>query len=231
LVQSFDEAAASIRPALFLASGSLGGGISAERREGTSRTRVAVEFHRPYWGLVVGIADGGTRDRLELGHTRALDIEERWSATFQAAINRYGLDDGDDLAHSFNLLAGVSYAISLERPFVSIGYQVDGEYVLGRATRTASNNEKFAPLPITTREVHSAILFAGGQLTDYIDYSVFGGYNFDRYNFRGLQYGGELSYEPIDSFELGLRYSMANTSGRGTEGTFTQYGVFATGRF
>ncbi len=230
-VQSFDEEAASIRPALFLSSGSLGGGVSAERREGTSRTRIAAEYHRPYWELTEGIADGGTRDRLALTHIRTLDLEERWSATFEAAVNRFGLDDDNDLAHSFNLLAEVSYAISLERPFISIGYQADGEYVLGRETRTAGNGEMFAPLPLSTREVHGAILFAGGALTDYIDYSVFAGYNFDRYNFRGPQYGGELSYEPIDAFELGLRYSISNTSGRGTDGTFTQYGVFAAGRF
>lgn len=230
-VQGFDEEAASIRPALFLASGSLGAGFSAEQREGTSRTRVAAEYHRPYWELPEGIADGGTRDRLELAHTRVLDLEERWSTTFAAAFNRYGLDDDDDVAHSFNLLAEVSYAISLERPFLSIGYQADGEYVLGRTTRTAGNGEKFAPLPINTREVHGVILFAGGALTDYIDYSVFAGYNFDRYNFRGLQYGGELSYEPIDALEFGLRYATSNTSGRGTEGTFTQYGIFAVGRF
>ena len=231
VVQNFDDAAASIRPALFLSSGSLGGGVRLERREGTSRTRIEAQYHKPYWELIEGIADGGTRDRLEIEHTRTLDTEERWSVTFGTAVNRYGLDDDNDLAHSFNLLAGVSYAISLERPFLSIGYQAAGEYVLGRETRTAAAQDKFAPLPVSTREVHAAVLFAGGALTDYIDYSVFGGYNFDRYNFRGLQYGGELSYAPVDALEFGLRYSTSNTSGRGTDGTFTQYGIFAAGHF
>lgn len=242
-VQNFDEEAMSIRPAFFASTQTVGGGFMVERRDGFGATRLSAEYHKSYWDLLEGIASGGTRDRLELSREQRIDPEGRWAMRAAVNHNRYGLDDVTDVAQSIGGQGELTYTFSESRPFASINYQLDGEYVLDRQSRTAADGLEFAPLPLVTREVHTVLLYSGDQLADNLAWSAFAGYSYDRVNFdgtvvtpgkltfTGLQWGGELVYEPAVDFQLGLRYASSDTSNRGTSNSLTQLSFFATGRF
>ncbi|MBT5415986.1 MAG: hypothetical protein HOK81_15405, partial [Rhodospirillaceae bacterium] len=242
-VQNFDDEAMSIRPSLLTSSETVGGGLLVERRDGFGATRLGVDYRGPYWDLLEGIADGGTRDRIELSREQRLDPEGRWAMRTAINHNRYGLDGESDLAQSIGGQGELSYAFSETRPFATIGYQLDAEYVLGRHDKTGADGFPFAPLPIISREVHTVLVSAGDRVADNLVWSAFAGYSYDRKNFEsitvtpskltftGLQWGGELIYEPAADFEFGVRYASSDTSNRGTANSLTQLSLFATGRF
>ncbi len=233
LSQRLDDPALSVRGTLFGSHATVGGGAKVEANHDNARTWGALEWHRPYWEFVEALVSGGHRDRVELGHSRPLDEEQLFNVGLTLAVNRYGVRDADDVAASATPLVEFSWAILPTRPNLTFLYNLDAEYRLARQDRAGPGNAPFSPIPLPSREVHSFVLALSGNLTDYLRASGYGGYARDRLNVnsKGPRFGGELAYEPVSDFEVGLNYLYSKASGRGSGSIVNRYGLYATGRF
>ena len=231
-LHNFDDRALTAGGRLHFSPDSVGGAVSLDRRDGTATTRVRLEYGAPYWQLLEGLADGGVRDRVELIHERSFDPDFRINGRFGGSFNRYGIDGDADVASSLGAFLEMAYTVNQRRPFFSVAYTYNGLYVLGRERRVSAAGELFAPMGVATQEVHAGIANMAGEFTDYVRYLLFGGYSRDRITLiKGPQFGAEFAYEPTPDFELGLNYSKASSSGRGTEGETVRLGVFLNRRF
>lgn len=231
--QRLDDPAIAARGSLFGSHATVGGAGRIEGSWDNARSWGVLEWHRPYWEFVEALVSGGHRDRIELGHSRPLDDEQVLNAGITLAINRYGVRDGDDVASSATPLLEFSWTILPARPNVTFLYNLDAEYRLARANRAGPGDAPFSPIPLPSREVHSFILAIAGNVTDYLRASAYGGYARDRLNInsKGPRFGGELVYEPLSDFEVGLNYLYSKASGRGSGSIVNRYGLYMVGRF
>ena len=64
--------------------------------------------------------------------------------------------------------------------------------------------------------VFTALATVSGDITNYLRYTVSGGYAFDRLDLlvKGPRFSGELSYEPTPNFEVGANYLYSKATSR-----------------
>ncbi|WP_416896493.1 MAG: tetratricopeptide repeat protein [Minwuia sp.] len=193
-------------------------------------TGISATWNRAYWDLVEGIADDAAQDRLVLSHERQLN--PRWSANGEVAVNRYSIDDIDTAATSLDLSAAVNYLVPWEAADLSVGYSFDGQYVGSIETRIDANGNAFNPLPLTDTEFHAINVSLGDVIGEDWRYLVFASFSLDRVGDGiGPSVGGELIWEPDEDFQFGLRAGHSRVSGRGDDAVFTRVGGHLLVRF
>lgn len=230
---NFDAEALSLRGALLSGAGTVGAATRAEMRRDQSRTALGLEYHRAYWDYVEGFTNDGRRDRIALQHARVFGAEERVLGDLNLAMNRYGVRGDDDVATSFQPTVDLAYIVWKGLPTVTLNYNLDSEYRFGRETRIGPEGVPYTPLPIVSREVHSALVGLSGQPWEYLRFSTFAGYGYDRINTgdKGPRYGAELVLSPRSYLEFGLNFLYAQASSRGSGDILSRYGAYLLARF
>lgn len=213
---------------LFAAERTLGAGIVHTLRSDAGVTRAGLLAREPAYTFVEGIVGAGRRDRAFLQHEFRLG--DGWSATAGGGFNRYGLDDDDGLARSATVEGSLRYAIDLGGPVAGIAYGLDAEYVIERETRIDPLGNPYAPLPVTTREVHSLSLGLDDEIGDALRYGAQAGYAYDRRNSGGPFAAVSVAYEPVTNLEFGFRASHARSTARGTDAGVNAVGAYLTVR-
>lgn len=233
LGQNIDEEGLFLRGGLLVGAGTAGPSVRVEKREDSERAAFIGEYHRAYWEYVEGMANDGRRDRVEGQYSRALDQEERLLGSVFLAANRYGVKGDPDVASSIAPIVDLTYALMPARPIVNLTYNIDAEYMLGTKSFTNSAGQEYSPLPVTSREIHTALAAISGNIADYLRYTVSGGYAFDRLDLlvKGPRFGGELAYEPTSAFEVGLNYLYSKATSRASGDIVNRYGLYLLARF
>lgn len=231
--QNIDEEGLFVRGGILAGAGTAGPSLRVEKRQDSERMAFIGEYHRAYWEYVEGMANDGRRDRLEGQYSRALDTDERLVGSVFMAVNRYGVKGIPDVTNSAAPIVDLTYALMPARPLVNLTYNIDAEYLFGTKNFFNSEGQEYSPLPITSREIHSAIATISGYVTDYMRYTVSGGYQFDRLDLlsKGPRLTGELSYEPTPDFEVGANYLYSVATSRGSGDLVNRYGLYLLMRF
>ena len=231
--QNIDDEGLFVRGGILAGAGTAGPSARIEKRQDSERLTFIGEYHRAYWEYVEGMANDGRRDRLEAQYSRPLDQEERLVGSFFLAANRYGVRGISDVTNSVAPIADLTYALIQARPLVNLTYNIDAEYLFGTKNFFNSQGQEYSPLPITSREIHSAIATISGYVTDYMRYTVSGGYQFDRLDLqsKGPRFTGELSYERTPDFEFGANYIYSAATSRGSGDIVNRYGLYLLTRF
>lgn len=145
-------------------------------------TLFSAEYHRPYWEFVEGTLDDATRDRIAADHLAR--INQKLTVDGGISVNRYNVEDGDDVASSLGIQAGATYQVNAE-PFVAVVYGFDAEYELDHEDRIDATGASYRPFPFRSREVHSLGLVGNYEFNrdTRADYLV--GYSYDRLGGNG----------------------------------------------
>jgi tetratricopeptide (TPR) repeat protein len=207
----------------------LGVGLTHAWKDEDSETRVGLNWSEPSFAFLEGILDGGRRDRLFVQHEKRLS--DRWNLSFAVGYNRYGLSAAADLARSASVEGALRYVLNPEGPLTSVAYLLDAEYVGRRVQWENAQGQPFAPLPAATREVHALQLSVEDWIADYLRYSAQIGYAYDRRGKSGPQGAVSLSWEPLDTLEIGVRASHARSTARGTASAVNAAGGYLLWRY
>jgi hypothetical protein len=151
--------------------------------------------------------------------------------SFAVGYNRYGLSAAADLARSASVEGALRYVLNPEGPLTSVAYLLDAEYVGRRVQWENAQGQPFAPLPAATREVHALQLSVEDWIADYLRYSAQIGYAYDRRGKSGPQGAVSLSWEPLDTLEIGVRASHARSTARGTASAVNAAGGYLLWRY
>ncbi len=219
------------RIALLAGPTSVGTQVDHMIRHGdNAQSRFTFVFAKPYWDLVEGIVDGGTVDEIEARHERPLG--KHFYTVVQGSLANYSLKNENHLAQTIGGGFEIYFKIKDLGPIRTIGYGLSADYLLNRKNRLLPDqSDVFFPMPIPTQEFHSFNLAIEDRLGDSFQYAIYSGYSYDRFGGKGPFVNAKLAYSPVDSAELGARITHAQTSGRGTEGSFILGGAYALWRF
>lgn len=215
---------------LLAGAGSPGAALRYDYRTPQTRTTLRLTLHRSYWELVEGIVDGALQDAIGLRHEHQLS--RRWFAEAEASLNRFGIDNIETAATSFDLGGALRYRVPWEAADLTVGYTLSGRYVGGIETRRDANGNAFNPLPLTDTEFHSLDLSLGDAIGSDFRYNTFLSLSVDRIGDGiGPSIGGELFWEITEDSQLGLRAGHSRVSGRGDDAVFTRFGGHLLVRF
>ncbi|HYH38322.1 MAG TPA: tetratricopeptide repeat protein [Azospirillum sp.] len=212
------------RISLFAAPRTLGAGLGHDLRDATGQTRFSIGLSEPTYAFVEGIVSAGRRDRLSV--LREQRISERWGATLGGALNRYGLSGRADLARSASVEGSLRHTFWVERPIASLVYVLDAEYLNRRAERFDPSGNRYVPLPVARREVHSLQVAVEDSYDSGFRYALQAGWSYDRFNKGGPFAAGTVGYEVLDGLETGLRASHTISTSRGTGSTVDAVGGY-----
>jgi len=210
--------------ALLAGPSGAGLGLLHEWRGNYGLTRLRLDYARPTWDFVEGIADGGTVSRI--GAAQETEFGRHWSVRLAGWLNRYGLGGDHGVADSWRAEAGVDYLFNPSTPLLRVGYRLDTEHILRRDGRLNRNGEIFHPLPVTSREEHAVEGQWADTLTDYLRFDALAGFSLDWLNGRGPYYGLGLIYEPSPGLEMGIRIDQSITSQRGGDAALSRLGAY-----
>jgi hypothetical protein len=200
------------------------------RHGGEAQSRFTFAYARPYWDLVEGIVDGGTVDEIEARHERPLG--PRFFLVTTAALSNYSLKNENKLAQTVGGGLEIYYRFKDFGPVRTIGYGLDAEYLLNRTSRLLPDlSDSFSPMPVPTQEFHSINVAIEDHVGERFKYAIYTGYSYDRFAGDGPFVNASLATNPLKSLEVGARITHAQTSGRGTEGSFLMGGAYALWRF
>ncbi len=214
-------------------------------------SRVTLEWRRPERAFVEAIDQRADRNRVELRHERRLG---RVFAAAGLRASQYQSKQAGNAAGTTGFDLSLRYDLKprgADWYGLSVGYTVDAEYVGGVKERLDGFDNPFAPLPLTTREVHSLDLTLSGSLGEVLPGSIAmdtvgagreveaerwgnlrfdltAGYGIDRFGGSGPSIGGQLSVERGRHIDLGLRASYSGFTTRGEGSAATRFGGFLT---
>lgn len=217
------------RAALLGGRHSLGLELSHTLHRALFRTTLTGTYNRPYWDLVAGIVDAGVYDGVRLDHEHSLG--PRLTATASLGARRYGLDDDDDVMQTGTLSLSVRYGLPSELFDLSLGYALDGEYVHRRDVRLEGTANRFEPLPVTTREIHTLDVTVGYDPLDFLRFDMFAGLGWNRYGETGPLGGLSVTYNGLEPAEIGARLSYSEATSRGDSSSAFSAGGFVNWRF
>jgi len=215
--------------ALLASAGGPGASVRYSYRTPDTTTSFEGIWNRAYWELVEGVADEGVQDRLAVRHERQLS--RRWSGEAGIGLNRFGIADISTAATSVDLSAAIRYLVPWEAADLTLGYSLNAQYIGGIETRRDANGNAFNPMPLTDTEIHALDVAVSDVFLRDWRYSLFGSVGFDRFGGFGPSLGGELTWEPTDDVQLGLRAGHSRISGRGDDSVFTRFGGHLLVRF
>jgi tetratricopeptide (TPR) repeat protein len=192
-------------------------------------------YNEPYWDFLEGITNEGTASRLQARWT----FEERnpyigqyqgqtnFSGSLGVNLNRYGVEDDDDIADSVEVLAEIRYHLNPIFSGLSVGYNLNAEYVKLKSPRLDTTGANFNIIPIQTVQNHSIDVALSHAITNNVRFDLSSGYRYDdRIDSNGPFVFFDLIYDTLKSFEMGVNVEFNEESNRGTDTTFTQVGGF-----
>lgn len=192
-------------------------------------------YNEPYWDFLEGITNEGTASRLQARWT----FEERnpyigqyqgqtnFSGSLGVNLNRYGVEDDDDIADSVEVLAEIRYHLNPIFSGLSVGYNLNAEYVKLKSPRLDTTGANFNIIPIQTVQNHSFDVALSHAITNNVRFDLSSGYRYDdRIDSNGPFVFFDLIYDTLKSFEMGVNVEFNEESNRGTDTTFTQVGGF-----
>ncbi len=196
---------------------SVGSGVNWQKYGDLGRYDLDVVYHAPENAYVEGIVGHAVEDRIRLSVNTPTADTYRFSGHLQAS--RYGLQDDADLAKTLGFGFGAETTVYDAGPSVTLGYQLNAEYIQSKTERTAPNGILFDPLPIVSREVHSVSLGIGDTIGTDWEYQINGGYAYDRLNERGPEVAGRLQYQPTNMWEVFVEGGRSLSKRRGGDAT------------
>jgi len=194
-------------------------------------------YHEPYWEFVEGLVDEGTADRVRLqwiyeGHSPIIGkyrSKNPFSGSLGVSLNRYGVEDDNNVAESVKIQAELRYQIIRLWPWLSVGYQFNSEYVNLTETRVDSAGTNFNPLPVQTIQVQSWDVSLTNQVNKNLRFDLSSGFKYDdRVDSKGPFVFFDLIYDSLSNIEIGINAQFNQETARGTNNTFTQFGAFLT---
>jgi tetratricopeptide (TPR) repeat protein len=197
-------------------------------------------YHEPYWNFVEGLVNEGTADRMRFqwfyqGNSPIIGkykSKNPFSGSLGVSLNRYGVEDDNNVAESVKLLAELRYQVIRLWPWLSVGYQFSSEYVNLTESRIDSTGENFNPLPIQNTQIQSWDVSLSSQINNHLRYDLSTGFRFDnRVNSKGPFVFFDLIYDSLANIEIGASIQFDQETARGTNNTFTQIGTFLTWKF
>jgi hypothetical protein len=214
---------------LFLGSSASGLGFNYRRPDDRGSTHIALEGRRENWDYVEGLVDGATRDRFAIGRTQRFTAD--FAGRIEIGANRYRRENEGQLGRSTSVAAELRLNRLGGVAGLSTIYSINGEYVSDQTTRISANGERFAPLPLVNREVHSLTLgyvrrSKGSSAEGVVIFDGYAGFGSDRYGLSGEIAGASLSYVkgPV---EFSFRLNHVRNVGR-SRGTSDSVGAMIT---
>ncbi|MBV9045604.1 MAG: hypothetical protein JO167_00205 [Alphaproteobacteria bacterium] len=194
-----------------------GGRVTLSYQDEDVQMGMRAAYHEPYVDTAEGISLYGRRDYSGAFISGRL-FDLLW-ANAEVRATRYGAHGDDNVAHTAGWHAGLRYDFDVIP--LSLTYDGEGEYVIGKHTYIGAPPTPWVPLSIRDREVHSL----GGDLSSAIDnafwFDMYGGWAIDRYTNSGPYGGVAFRFTPSPGVDLTLhgRYStVAERQGdRGNE--------------
>ena len=168
LQRDFDSGG-ELRVSAFGTRVTVGGAVHYVHTDSSGKTRVALEYRRPFWEFVESLAGNGTRDRLEI--RREHRFGSRVSVRAGGVFNQYGLGTANALVQSTGLDAAVNVTLVTANPGVALEYAVDVES--GRFIQPGT-------IPLANREVHAGNVTVRQRLSRLGSAEASVGYAFDR---------------------------------------------------
>lgn len=205
------------RATLFAGESNIGVGASYVIHDSKGETGFEVRYHESYWGFIESVLDNGTRDRLAV--SREHSFTPRFTMMTEAGLNNYNVEAQDDTLQTGSFDLSLVYTIPSsfaavkflgEDGAVSLRYNVDAEYNIDSDFLRDSGGNLYRPLPVASREVHSAVLNVSKNFTKDLFAEVFGGIAKDRLGSSGPTYGGNLFYDLTDytTFRVGYLHGV-----------------------
>ncbi len=211
---------------LFLSNSAPGLGISYRRPDDHGVTHIVMEGRRENWDYVEGLVDGASRDRFAIGRTQRFSTD--LGGRIEIGANRYQRRDEGQLGRSASLFAELRLNRLGGIAGLSAAYSVTGEYVSDQTIRVSASGDRYAPLPLVNREVHSLTLgyvqrSKGTSSSGVFVFDGYAGFGSDRYGLSGEIVGASLSYVkgPV---EISFRLSHVRNVGR-SRGTSDSMGA------
>ena len=227
------DAGTAVEGVIHLSEGLPGASMRVSRRgfvfSPESESSVEVDIFEPYWGLVEGIVNDGARSRVRTTHYEPLGQEIDLFA--ESAVNSYRIDNDARVADSVSAGISTTYSPWWLPHGLSLGYQVDAEYVLTRQVSRRSDGTTFRPLNVVTRETHTARIGFDREIADHLSVALNAGYNYDRFNSKGPVVATAIRYAPSPGVQAELTASQSIASSRGSDGTVNRFGALLSWLF
>lgn len=181
------------------------------------RTTVGIEFKRPNWDFAETIVQYGSRDRIlfERNHHLWTRIE----GTFRLEGRRYHLHPGGTVADSIAWYGDISYTLP-EYHWLSIvlgkestivsSYNIDAEYGTWGKYISLDEDNKFQPLAVGAREIHTVEMNFEKKSYRYFDARCNLGFAYDRFggvNKASPVYGVSVAWDKRPGLTGDLSYS------------------------
>jgi len=206
------ERGAQITGSLFLDDLNRGFGIAVANPDLKGQSRLVVDYHRPYWEFVEGLVGGGVRDKIEA--YREQKLAQRLNGWLAGTLNRYGLEGNSSAAQSMGFNGGLNYLVA-KKPIVILQYGFDGEYRTAIQSRTDSSGALYYPIPLVSREVHTADVAVSSTITRTVRIDGFAGYAVDRFGgngpYLGMRVTASLSKALEAQVDFDRRLNSINT--------------------
>jgi tetratricopeptide (TPR) repeat protein len=211
------------RGTFFINPDSQGGALSHAFGPLLARTSARVAYHEAEWRYLQGVVNQGTRDQIAVKHSR--EIIPTLNGGLGVALNRYGVRNDDNVARSVQLDGFLRYTFRPAAPLLNLSYYLDAEYSHRDRERNAAG-ERFTPLDVESREVHTLEVSAGGEIAKDLTYIAGVGGIADRINdsFGPLGVLG-VQYLIVSNVALDVYVRHALASSRGESGQYTEAGL------
>ena len=214
------------RFSLFGGTGRPGAGWRLEVPGDAGRTRLALEYRRPWYEALEAIAAGGARDRVLLEHRRELQ-QPRLALRLALSSNRYGIGDRDTAARGLRAEAGLRHHFSSDGLGLSLGYAFDGERISDRALGVDGGGNRFVLLPLENRAQHTFDLAWNGRLRGGAGIGIQAGIDLDPARDARAPFGRlHIDSDMTRAFRFGLEAYTGLSSYRGDEKRFLYLGGY-----
>jgi predicted Zn-dependent protease len=219
------------RASLFGGDSRAGAGLAWDRTDLQGSTHAAAEYARPFWEFAEGLAQGGTRDRVELMRRQRIGRATAWVA---AAISRYGLRGVANAASTRGVSGGLAvplFAAPGRRGQWNAEYGFDTEHATSIGRVTARSGERYAPLPFANREIHSAGVATVQPLGRNWRFEAGAGMAADRLGGQGPYVTGRAVYDGPGGLTFQMYFDRRISNLYSAADAATQAGVSVTFRF
>lgn len=110
---------------------------------------------------------------------------------------------------------------------LSVGYNLNAEYVDLKNPRIDATGSNFNPLPTEAVQNHAFDVSLSRSMVKNVRFDLYSGINYDdRVDSNGPFVFFDLIYDTLKSFEIVVNVEFNQESSRGTDTTFTQVGGF-----
>ena len=210
-----------LTPSFYFSEKDFGGGIHYVQPDLRGSTLLALEYNRPNWDFTQTIIDFGTRDMVAV--RRLQPLFPSFEVSVGGGLNRYNLEGLENAATSWSLEGSATYLLSklncLRRMLgkegvLSFNYYLDAEYKLSVKEKKGPLEQPYTPLPLVSRETHSAFIFMAKRFGKFLAIDGFGGMSYDR-EVRGSAvpiWGSQIFIGDLDRFHARFEYSHSTST-------------------